>query len=417
MNQALAFVDLETTGATATADRITEIGIVEVDAAGVRTWSRLVDPQTPIPGFIQSMTGITDAMVAGQPTFAELAEEVLARLQGRLFIAHNARFDYGFLKNEFRRAGVDFRARVMCTVKLSRRLYPQHKKHNLDSLIERHGLHADGRHRALADALLIHQFWQQMHEVHGSGHLEELIAELGAWPSLPPYLDAGIADRLPEAPGVYLFYGENELPLYVGRTKDLRARVLSHFAGDHGSVKAMSLTQQVRRIDWQECSGETGALLREAQLVKRLQPSHNRQLRRDDELCSLRLADRGDGRLLPEIVAAEDLDFGGGQPPYGLFKDGREAQRALAALAGEKGLGLLQALAPLRLHDWPLSGPGCIREGSDLHLIDAWRYLGTAKSEEEVWSLLEASRPPFDRDIYRILVKLAARLRPVAGAY
>ena len=119
---ALAFVDLETTGATATADRITEIGIVEVDEQGVREWSCLVNPGTPISGFIERLTGISNAMVAQAPAFADLAAEVKARLEGRLFIAHNARFDYGFLKNEFKRAGQDFRATVLCTVRLSRKL-------------------------------------------------------------------------------------------------------------------------------------------------------------------------------------------------------------------------------------------------------------------------------------------------------
>lgn len=125
----MVFVDLETTGSTGTVDRITEIGIVEIHEDGeVREWSSLVNPQTSIPGFIQSLTGITNDMVAGAPTFAELADEVLSRLHGRLFVAHNARFDYGFLKSEFKRLGLDFKAPVLCTVKLSRRLFPQHSK-------------------------------------------------------------------------------------------------------------------------------------------------------------------------------------------------------------------------------------------------------------------------------------------------
>lgn len=158
----LAFVDLETTGATATADRVTEIGIVEVDEDGsVREWQQLVNPGTRIPPFIEQLTGISNEMVADAPPFAAVADETLRRLEGRLFIAHNARFDYGFLKNEFKRLGIAFRAPVLCTVKLSRTLYPEFHRHNLDSLIERHGLQADARHRALADAQLIHQFWQK----------------------------------------------------------------------------------------------------------------------------------------------------------------------------------------------------------------------------------------------------------------
>ena len=410
MNKPLAFVDLETTGATATVDRITEIGIVEVDEDGVHEWSQLVDPQTPIPGFIQNMTGITDAMVAGQPTFAELAEDLLQRLQGRLFIAHNARFDYGFLKNEFRRLGYDFRASVLCTVKLSRRLYPQQRKHNLDALIERHGLYAAARHRALADAQLIHQFWRQMQGTHDQELLASLVAELTGRSSLPPHIDADVVDLLPEEPGVYLFYGENELPLYVGKAKEIRARVLSHFSGDHASSKEMALSQQLRRIDWIVCGGEIGALLQEAALIKKLQPSHNRQLRRNSELCSFHLLDHGAGLLQPELVYAREVDFGRTPGLYGLFKSAREATETLTALADEYGLchallglekvapgkpcfahqlhkclgacvgketlpkhalRLVQALSRLRLRQWPCAGPGFIREGDEVHLLDA----------------------------------------------
>jgi DNA polymerase III subunit epsilon len=354
--QPLAFVDLETTGATATADRITEIGIVEVDDAGVREWTQLVNPEAPIPGFIQSMTGITDDMVRDAPTFDELAGEVLDRLKGRLFIAHNARFDYGFLKNEFRRVGHDFRATVLCTVKLSRRLFPEHRRHGLDALIERHGLHAEGRHRALADAQLIHQFWQMLRQSQPEDRMADLIKELTARPSLPAYLDPGIVDELPESPGVYLFYGENALPLYVGKAKDIRKRVLSHFAGDHASAKEMSLAQQVRRIDWIVTGGEVGAQIKQALLIKQWQPARNRQLRGDSELCAI-------------------------------------------------------AMEP-----WPFAEPACLKEGEEVHVVDSWCYLGSAKSEDELWSLLDQQRPEFDRDIYRILVKVAARLAPLRKA-
>ena len=101
----MAFVDLETTGATATADRITEIGVVELDDDGAREWSSLVNPEARIPEFIERLTGISNGMVASAPTFAELAGDLAARLDGQLFVAHNARFDYSFLKAEFARVG------------------------------------------------------------------------------------------------------------------------------------------------------------------------------------------------------------------------------------------------------------------------------------------------------------------------
>ncbi len=449
----LAFVDLETTGSTATNDRITEIGIVEVDADGsVREWQQLVNPGMHIPPFIQQLTGISNEMVASAPPFETVAADVLQRLQGRLFIAHNARFDYGFLKNEFKRLEITFRAPVLCTVKLSRTLFPEHKRHNLDSLIERHGLRAEARHRALADAQLIHQFWQKIHVDRNIGDIEAALNAQNAHPSLPPHLDAGIVDELPDTAGVYLFYGDNNLPLYIGKAKDIRKRVLSHFAADHQSAKEMALAQQVKRIDWIETAGEIGALLKEAALVKQMQPSHNRQLRKNDEVCSWTLIDEGEGWLRPHLASADELDLGLGCSCYGLFKTTKEANDVLRALATEHNLcdallGLDQAapgkpcfghqikrckgacighepyakhtmrllggLTRLKLLSWPFAGPALIREGDEAHLINGWRYLGTVSTDEEIRALLDGTRRPFDRDIYKILAKYVSRMTPL----
>ncbi len=455
----LAFVDLETTGATATSDRITEIGIIEVDADGmVREWQQLVNPGTRIPPFIEQLTGISNAMVADAPTFADVAGETLRRLEGRLFIAHNARFDYGFLKNEFKRLGVTFRAPVLCTVKLSRALFPEHKRHNLDSLIERHDLRADARHRALADAQLIHQFWQKIHVDRSSEEIAAVLKKLNARPSLPPHLDATLVDDLPETPGVYLFYGEKtdsgDLPLYVGKAKDIRKRVLAHFAADHSSAKEMALAQQVRRIDWIETAGEIGALLKEAALVKQLQPTHNRQLRRNDEACTWTLVDEGEGWLRPQLASAHDLDLDVRAACYGLFKTSREATEVLRTLATEHKLcdallglekpapgkpcfghqikrcagacvgneayarhtlRLVSALTRLKLLTWPFAGAALIREGDEAHLIVGWRYAGTARSDEELLALRESPCPSFDRDTYKILTKYAGRMIPLSS--
>jgi len=292
----LAFVDLETTGGTATADRITEVGIVAVDANGAREWSCLVNPQMPIPGFIESLTGITNEMVAQAPTFAEVADEIHAQLEGCLFIAHNARFDHGFLKNEFKRTAHDFRPTVLCTVKLSRKLYPGFARHNLDVLIERHRLTVTERHRALGDARLIHQFWQRIYDSFPVEQVEQMIRQLTARPALPAQLDTRFVDDLPTAHGVYLFYGENDLPLYVGKANNLRQRVLSHFSGDHQTAKELEMSQQIRRIEWIATAGEIGALLKEAALIKERMPAYNRQLRRNEQLCSWRLVRSASGR-------------------------------------------------------------------------------------------------------------------------
>lgn len=449
--QPLAFVDLETTGASANRDRITEIGIVLVDDEGVREWSRLVHPQMRIPLFIERMTGISNELVAKAPRFEEIAPEVDELLRGRLFIAHNARFDFSFLKNEFKRIGMPFQPSVLCTVKLSRALFPQHHRHNLDSLIERHGLAVSNRHRALADAQAIHQFWQMLLQQFPLDTVQQTAKQLINRSSLPSHLDPALVYDLPESPGVYLFYGENELPLYIGKSVNIRQRVLSHFSADHRQGKAMSLSQQLRRIDWIETGGELGALLTEAKLIKQLTPIHNRRLRRKNALSAWQLRQEGE-QLVPRLIWADNLDFGRQDNLYGLYHSQRDADKALRGLAEkhqlclaalglekvgrgkpcfayqlkrcrgacvgqEKPLAhaarLLTAMHALKLASWPYAGAIGIREGEDLHIIDHWCYLGTAKTETEVADILAAGRPAFDRDTYMLLRKMIKNAQPV----
>ncbi|MEI7679667.1 MAG: 3'-5' exonuclease, partial [Betaproteobacteria bacterium] len=187
----LVFLDLETTGATASRDRITEIGLLEVEN-GVMTeeWSTLINPQTRIPPFIESLTGISNAMVADAPVFADVATGLKERLDGKLLIAHNARFDYGFLKNEFARLEIPYASDLLCTVKLSRKLYPGHAKHNLDTLMERHNVDCEARHRALGDARVLWDLLQIWRDELGEEALDTAAAAQLKKPSLP----AGLAD-------------------------------------------------------------------------------------------------------------------------------------------------------------------------------------------------------------------------------
>lgn len=436
----IVFVDLETTGANPALDRVIEVGIVKVSDGQIEyEWSTLVDPGEPIPSLIQGFIGITDAMVRGAPRFADIAEEVFERIEGSLFVAHNARFDYGFLKNEFKRLGRDFQPRVLCTVKLSRALYPEHHRHGLDALIARHNLACDARHRALGDARVLWDFVQLVHAEKPPEAIQAALKKAMKTPSLPSGLERSALDAVPEAPGVYLFYGETPLPLYIGKGINMRSRVQSHFAADHGSGRAMRLAQETKRVEWIETAGELGALLLEARLIKERSPLHNRHLRRNEELCALRLREEGDVALeLVPLAGALAEELG---ELYGQFKSKREAHNTLRELAGEHGLclkrlGLEQgkgacfnrqikrckgvcmgkespqqhdlrlktALAVLKLRAWPFPGRIAIRERDEWHLFETWCYLGTAKSEADLHEAAQTRfETAFDLDTYRIL--------------
>ena len=283
----VAFVDLETTGMTAGGDRVTEVGIVRIDGGRATEWTSLVNPQCSIPPAIQALTGITHSMVAGAPTFADIASEVATRIAGCVFVAHNARFDYGFLKHEFGRLGQAFTAKVLCTVKLSRRLFADAARHNLDSLIERHGLSSDDRHRALGDARILWAFIQALYRDRSADEIDAAVGRILRAPSLPPHLAAGALDAIPESPGIYRFYGLNPMPLYVGKSINLRERVASHFSSDYRSANDLRLSSELVRIEFEETAGELGALLRESQLVKTLFPAYNQRLRQCNDLIAL----------------------------------------------------------------------------------------------------------------------------------
>ena len=206
-SEPLVFVDLETSGANFANDRIIEIGLVEVDEHGAREWSTLVNPGVPIPPFISHLTGIDSSMVESAPEFAQIAPLVLEKLRGKLFIAHNARFDYSFLKREFLRLGINFRANSLCTVKLSRKLFPEHHRHSLETLVARFGIHVEERHRALADARVLWELWQRWHAMKPAEAIGQAIDAIVGRPQLPPQLDPELIDDLPESHGAYALFG------------------------------------------------------------------------------------------------------------------------------------------------------------------------------------------------------------------
>ena len=451
LHQPLIFLDLETTGATATHDRITEIGLIEVaNGEFVGKWSQLVNPEESIPPFIQSLTGITNDMVRDAPTFDELAPALFERLQGKLLIAHNARFDYGFLKNEFSRAGLAYRSRVMCTAKLSRKLFPEHRRHNLDSLIERWHLTCTARHRALGDAEVLWEFMQKLYAKVDTALIHIALQAQLDTPSLPAGLSLDVLEGLPESPGVYLFYDEKGSPLYVGKSVDLRARVWSHFSGDHRAAKDMRITEQVTRVEWIETAGELGALLNEARLIKELLPVHNRRERRIANFYAWEWDGSLDGKTPLKLVTAGDAEAARLEKLFGTFRAKHAALAALTGIAEDQGLcpallglepgrkegapcfshqlkrcrgaccgkeslrshnlRLMEALQSLRLTQWPFKGAIGLRERSgertEVHVFDRWCFLGTARTEEEIYEKLEVrGRPVFDLDIYKILKK------------
>ena len=449
---AVAFVDLETTGTAAADDRITEVGILRVDQGEhVSEWSTLIDPECSIPSGIQALTGITNAMVANAPTFREVAGEILSRLAGCVFVAHNARFDYGFLKHEFARLGRAFTAKVLCTVKLSRRLYPEYACHNLDAVIDRHGLTCAARHRALGDARVLWEFVRWLYRQKPEHEVDDAVIRMLKRASIPPQLGSDVFDTIPEAPGVYLFYGLNALPLYIGKSINLRERVASHFSSDYRSVNDLRLSAEIRRIEIQQTAGELGALLRESRLIKTLLPAYNHRLRMRQDMVALSLSDENSAPDYVKSTAIDPSALEGLYGPYAsrararaMLRDvarqtrlcwsalglerrngpcfARQVERCAGACVGAEthavhAARLRESLASQALKSWPYPGTIAVRESdlltarTDMHLFRNWCWLGSASDDAALQDIIESPpRPEFDLDIYRLLVKHLQRL-------
>ncbi len=438
----LAFVDIETTGSNFERDRITEVAIITLQDGKSTRFETLLDPQVFIPSGITALTGISSQLVKGQPTFEEIASELFKELDDKIFIAHNARFDYGFLKAAFKRVGIDFKPRVICTVKLSRLLFPEQKRHNLDTIIQTHGLHCEARHRAMGDADILLQFWNLCHRQFGENQMSESIAKLLKQTSLPPNIDESLVKSIPDTPGVYIFYADNNEYLYIGKSKTLKTRVISHFQNALTQRKEAKMSLRIKHIEWIETSGELGALLLESKMIKQFLPTMNIRLRRTSELCAWRLGPNQNGYWVPTLVSKKELRPGDQENLYGPFKSKREAIEVLKSLAKthnlcEAILGLEQisngkscfgyqlktcagaciglekkelhnlklttALRKMELAIWPYEGAIAVREGGVSHLFYKWSYLGHAKDEESIHDLLDNSLPEFDLDIYKII--------------
>lgn len=446
----LAFVDIETTGGRANFDRVIEIGVVRVEKKRryrvAKTYQTLIYPGQHVPPEILSLTGIGAGELEKAPYFREVKDEILEVLDDCVLVAHNVRFDYGFLKQEFRRFGVDFSPKHFCSVKLSRALFPEFRHHNLDAIIDRFGIECGSRHRAFDDAQVVWRFFETVLKRFGAGRLIELIDKVMRRPSLPSKLALGVIESLPELPGVYIFYGENGVVLYVGKSKNIKERVLSHFSSDIRSSKEMAMASQVVSIETKVCAGELGALILESSLIKELQPLYNRMLRLCQQIVVLKAEPDRNGYLKAQVSTCQRIEAEEIDQIYAVFKSLKSAKESLHSLAKEYGLCLtklgleptksgcfsyrlgqckgaclakepvkqynlrfMTAFLKLKFRAWPFRGPIVITEQGfddslmEQFLIDKWCYLGSVKNDQQL--INENLKPVanFDLDIYKIV--------------
>lgn len=276
-----AIVDIETTGGSSRIEKITEIAIFQHDGEKITgEFVTLVNPERNIPYFITNLTGITNEMVENAPRFFEVAKTIIELTEGRTLVAHNARFDYSFIRQEFKSLGYNFRRSLLDTVMLGRKLIPGHRSYSLGNICKDLGIMINGRHRAEGDALATVRLFEMLLEKDREigGHYSGLMKNTRL-SKLNPNLKVEKIDSIPEEPGIYYFYNEKGELIYIGKSRNLQQRIRTHLS-NNTTNRAMEMRDLIADIDWDVTGSELIALLKESSEIKKNKPVYNRAQRR-----------------------------------------------------------------------------------------------------------------------------------------
>ena len=271
-----AIVDIETTGGNASSHKITEIAILIHDGEKViETFETLINPERYISPHITMLTGISNEMVKSAPKFYEVAKEVFLMLQDKIFVAHNVNFDYGFVKEEFKKLGGEFSAKKLCTVRLARKIFPGFPSYSLGNLCGSLGIGIQNRHRAMGDAAATAVLFSKLIDKDPEGEIVKMRRRLFQDSYIPPNLPTEIFRNLPSETGVYYFHDKQGKIIYVGKANDIKKRIQQHFAS-YGDYR-LDFLEKIHHITFQLTGTELIALLLESHEIKRLWPFYNRQ--------------------------------------------------------------------------------------------------------------------------------------------
>ncbi|REG86218.1 exonuclease domain-containing protein [Winogradskyella sediminis] len=301
-------IDVETTGQ---GNRMTEISIFKYDGTTViDEFTSLINPESFIPQHITALTGIDNALVADVPTFAEVAQDILNITQGTIFVAHNVNFDYNVINGEFKRLGIEFTRKKLCTVRLSRRLLPGHRSYSLGKLCNALDINLVDRHRARGDAeATVILFKLLLQQPNASEVFKEFLNKNSKEATLPPNLPKKTFEALPTTAGIYYFKDKKGKVIYVGKAINIKKRVLSHFYSK--TKKSQDMVRETADIDFEDSGSELIALLMEDAAIKHHFPVYNKVAKRtvqsfaifsyQDRKGVLHLASNK-GRLVPNPI-------------------------------------------------------------------------------------------------------------------
>ena len=313
-----AVVDLETTGTLADG-KVTEVAIIVTDGQKeIERFSSLVNPERRIDPYVQRLTGITNRLVAESPRFFEVAKKIVELTEDKILVAHNSGFDYPFLKQEFSQLGFKYERQTICTVEASRAIIPGHPSYSLGKLCKTVGIDVKDRHRAEGDAAATAELLSILYSKDQKALLEHIKDDLPKL-KLPPNLEHHYMDELPDDAGVYYFHGEDNEILYIGKSKHIRKRVLSHFSAK-ATGRTKQLWKKVHSITTTRTGSELVALLLESAEIKKHQPPINHALKKPffpaaivsytDQNGFIRLASKGKNKRDKPILEVRTIGDG-----------------------------------------------------------------------------------------------------------
>jgi DNA polymerase III subunit epsilon len=274
-----AILDIETTGISAGFEKMTEIAIFIHDGEKiVEEFSTLINPERVIPTFITRLTGIDNGMVANSPKFYEIARQIIELTENTTIVAHNAHFDYSFIKQEFKSLGYNFNRTRLCTVKLAKRILPGHPSYSLGNICRALNIKIENRHRAAGDALATVRLFEMLLANDPTGIIAQTSKTASASVKLPTNISYEIIERLPEETGVYYFLNEKNDIIYIGKSSNIKKRVLTHFA-EGKNHKTIAMNSEVFDIAFELTGSELVALLLESDEIKKYKPRYNRSLK------------------------------------------------------------------------------------------------------------------------------------------
>jgi DNA polymerase-3 subunit epsilon len=283
-----AIVDIETTGGHANANGITEVAICIHDGKKVtQRYSTLINPRRDIPVYIRALTGITNEMVQDAPPFEDVAADIYHLLHGKIFVAHNVNFDFSFIRYHLAAAGYDLQCNKLCTVRLGRKILPGMPSYSLGKLCRHLGIDNESRHRAAGDAEATATLFSILLQNDTGNHIWEALKQRSKEQALPSNLPKEDIDLLPHSPGVYYFHNEKGKVIYVGKARNIKKRVCSHFSGNNPGLQRQEFLRNIHHVTYQNCGTELIAFVLEAIEIKRLWPQYNRSLKRFEHAYGL----------------------------------------------------------------------------------------------------------------------------------